>query len=235
MGFPLSVVPPILLPSSTVANRCGRRHQVHANHHPSSSSSIISNASPSSLSTTTTVTNALPVRLHSSSSSAIVVTAKELRSTLLFALWHHRHHLLCSPNALDRRASHHRRRGTRLHHRASPPLSTPATIVILAGAQAFAIEERASPRRVCQVGEGRLLSLFLSRGKKTQAIFVVGFWILDMANNMLQGPYRALLADLSASDHRKMRNTNTFFSFFMAVGNVLGYAAGSYSGLHHVF
>ncbi|KOM54430.1 hypothetical protein LR48_Vigan10g032200 [Vigna angularis] len=56
--------------------------------------------------------------------------AKELRSTrrsvnLSSSL---RHHLLCSPNALDRRASHHRRRGTRLHHRASPPLSTPATI-----------------------------------------------------------------------------------------------------------
>ncbi|QCE08010.1 glycoside/pentoside/hexuronide:cation symporter [Vigna unguiculata] len=67
------------------------------------------------------------------------------------------------------------------------------------------------------------------------AIFVVGFWILDVANNMLQGPCRALLADLSAGDHRKTRNANSFFSFFMAVGNVLGYAAGSYSGLHHVF
>ncbi|KAH1036588.1 hypothetical protein GLYMA_20G174100v4 [Glycine max] len=33
--------------------------------------------------------------------------------------------------------------------------------------------------------------------KKTRpraiAIFVVGFWILDVANNMLQGPCRALL------------------------------------------
>ncbi|KAI4346591.1 hypothetical protein L6164_007474 [Bauhinia variegata] len=67
------------------------------------------------------------------------------------------------------------------------------------------------------------------------AIFVVGFWILDVANNMLQGPCRALLADLSASDHRKMRTSNAFFSFFMAVGNVLGYAAGSYSKLHNVF
>ncbi|ESW15628.1 hypothetical protein PHAVU_007G088200 [Phaseolus vulgaris] len=78
-----------------------------------------------------------------------------------------------------------------------------------------------------------------SLAKKTRpraiAIFVVGFWILDVANNMLQGPCRALLADLSAGDHRKTRNANAFFSFFMAVGNVLGYAAGSYSGLHHVF
>ncbi|WVZ15939.1 hypothetical protein V8G54_013505 [Vigna mungo] len=105
------------------------------------------------------MTNALPVRHHSSSPSAIVVVAKELRSTLLFAPWHHRHCLLCSPNALDRRASHHRHRGTRLYHCASLSLSTPATIVILAGAQAAAMEERASPRRGCQVGEGRLLSL----------------------------------------------------------------------------
>ncbi|XP_057423049.1 sucrose transport protein SUC8-like [Lotus japonicus] len=67
------------------------------------------------------------------------------------------------------------------------------------------------------------------------AIFIVGFWILDVANNMLQGPCRALLADLSAGDHRKTRTANSFFSFFMAVGNVLGYAAGAYSKLYHVF
>lgn len=75
--------------------------------------------------------------------------------------------------------------------------------------------------------------------KKTRpraiAIFVVGFWILDVANNMLQGPCRALLADLSAGNHRKTRTANAAFSFFMAVGNVLGYAAGSYNGLYHVF
>ncbi|XP_030550744.1 sucrose transport protein SUC1-like [Rhodamnia argentea] len=64
------------------------------------------------------------------------------------------------------------------------------------------------------------------------AIFVVGFWILDVANNMLQGPCRALLADLSANDHKRMRVANAFFSFFMAVGNVLGYAAGSISNIY---
>ncbi|RYR69669.1 hypothetical protein Ahy_A03g016226 [Arachis hypogaea] len=67
------------------------------------------------------------------------------------------------------------------------------------------------------------------------AIFVVGFWILDVANNMLQAPCRTLLADLAAGDQRKMRMANAGFSFFMGVGNVLGYAAGSYSGLHHIF
>ncbi|KOM44202.1 hypothetical protein LR48_Vigan05g180700 [Vigna angularis] len=78
------------------------------------------------------MTNALPVRHHSSSPSTIVVAAKELRSTLRSANLPSspRHHLLCSPNTLDRRASHHRRRCTRLHHRASPLLSTLATIVI---------------------------------------------------------------------------------------------------------
>ncbi|CAH9080617.1 unnamed protein product [Cuscuta europaea] len=67
------------------------------------------------------------------------------------------------------------------------------------------------------------------------AVFIVGFWILDVANNMLQGPCRALLADLSGGSSNRTRTANSFFSFFMAVGNVLGYAAGSYSTLHKVF
>ncbi|CAN1235402.1 Sucrose transport protein SUC5 [Linum perenne] len=67
------------------------------------------------------------------------------------------------------------------------------------------------------------------------AVFVVGFWILDVANNMLQGPCRALLGDMSGTSHRKTRVANAFYSFFMAVGNVLGYAAGSYSDLYKVF
>lgn len=57
-------------------------------------------------------------------------------------------------------------------------------------------------------------------------IFAFGFWILDVANNTLQGPCRAFLADLSAGDAKRTRVANGFFSFFMAVGNVLGYAAG---------
>ncbi|BAU01879.1 hypothetical protein LR48_Vigan10g178700 [Vigna angularis] len=75
--------------------------------------------------------------------------------------------------------------------------------------------------------------------KKTRpravAIFVIGFWILDVANNMLQGPCRAFLGDLAAGDQKKTRTANSFYSFFMAVGNVLGYAAGSYDGLHKIF
>ncbi|KAJ9675257.1 hypothetical protein PVL29_024279 [Vitis rotundifolia] len=66
-------------------------------------------------------------------------------------------------------------------------------------------------------------------------VFVVGFWILDVANNMMQGPCRALLADMSGHNHKKTRTANSYFSFFMAVGNVLGYAAGSYSDIYKFF
>ncbi|KAL0432629.1 UNVERIFIED_CONTAM: Sucrose transport protein SUC4 [Sesamum latifolium] len=74
--------------------------------------------------------------------------------------------------------------------------------------------------------------LFGDRGqKKTRAVvaFVIGFWLLDVANNMTQGPCRALLADLTGKDHRRTRVANAYFSLFMAVGNVLGFATGSYS------
>ncbi|XP_062024777.1 sucrose transport protein-like [Rosa rugosa] len=78
-------------------------------------------------------------------------------------------------------------------------------------------------------------SLQKSTKPRAVAVFVVGFWVLDVANNMLQGPCRALLADLSGSDSKKMRTANALYSFFMAVGNVLGYAAGSLSVLHKAF
>ncbi|XP_057793520.1 sucrose transport protein-like [Salvia miltiorrhiza] len=69
---------------------------------------------------------------------------------------------------------------------------------------------------------------------RATAVFVVGFWILDVANNTLQGPCRALLADLSGGEARRMSTSNALFSFFMAVGNVLGYAAGSYTHLYKI-
>ncbi|KAF5469300.1 hypothetical protein F2P56_013384, partial [Juglans regia] len=65
--------------------------------------------------------------------------------------------------------------------------------------------------------------------------FVFGFWILDVANNMTQGPCRALLADLTGKDHRRTRVANAYFSLFMAVGNVLGFATGSYNGWFKIF
>ncbi|CAL1403940.1 unnamed protein product [Linum trigynum] len=77
----------------------------------------------------------------------------------------------------------------------------------------------------------------LSRPAKPRAItvFVVGFWLLDAANNMLMAPCRALLADLSGSSQKQTCVANSFLSFFLAVGNVLGYAAGSYSNLYKIF
>ncbi|XP_055835439.1 sucrose transport protein SUC4 [Solanum dulcamara] len=67
------------------------------------------------------------------------------------------------------------------------------------------------------------------------AAFVVGFWLLDVANNMTQGPCRALLADLTQKDHRRTRVANAYFSLFMAIGNILGFATGSYSGWFKIF
>lgn len=51
---------------------------------------------------------------------------------------------------------------------------------------------------------------------------------------MTQGPCRALLADLTGKDHRRTRVANAYFSLFMAVGNVLGFATGSYSGWYKI-
>ncbi|XP_076902681.1 sucrose transport protein SUC8-like [Bidens hawaiensis] len=66
-------------------------------------------------------------------------------------------------------------------------------------------------------------------------VYVVGFWILNVANNMLQGPCRAFLADLAGSDSSRIRTGNSLFAFFMGVGNVLGYSAGSMTGLYKIF
>ncbi|CAL9232169.1 unnamed protein product [Arabidopsis halleri] len=84
---------------------------------------------------------------------------------------------------------------------------------------------------------GEILGDRVDSTPKSHAIvvFAVGFWILDVANNMLQGPCRALLADLSGNSGKKTRTANYFFSFFMAVGNVLGFAAGAFTHLHDAF
>ncbi|XP_027187669.1 sucrose transport protein SUC4 isoform X2 [Cicer arietinum] len=66
-------------------------------------------------------------------------------------------------------------------------------------------------------------------------VFVIGFWILDVANNVTQGPCRALLADLTCNDARRTRVANAYFSLFMAIGNILGYATGAYSGWYKIF
>ncbi|VVB13415.1 unnamed protein product [Arabis nemorensis] len=84
---------------------------------------------------------------------------------------------------------------------------------------------------------GHIMGDKLDKTPKTWAILIFGlwFWFLDVANNTLQGPCRAFLGDLSAGDAKRTRLANALFSFFMAVGNILGYAAGSYTNLHKIF
>ncbi|CAH8387604.1 unnamed protein product [Eruca vesicaria subsp. sativa] len=65
------------------------------------------------------------------------------------------------------------------------------------------------------------------KGTRTRAafVFVIGFWLLDLANNTVQGPARALLADLSGPDQRN--TANAIFCLWMAIGNILGFSAGA--------
>ncbi|CAI0627783.1 unnamed protein product [Linum tenue] len=65
------------------------------------------------------------------------------------------------------------------------------------------------------------------KGTRTGAaiVFIIGFWMLDLANNTVQGPARALLADLSGPDQRN--TSNAIFCLWMAVGNILGFSAGA--------
>ncbi|KAJ8773714.1 hypothetical protein K2173_006364 [Erythroxylum novogranatense] len=65
------------------------------------------------------------------------------------------------------------------------------------------------------------------KGTRTRAafVFIIGFWLLDLANNTVQGPARALLADLSGPDQRN--SANAVFCSWMAVGNILGFSAGA--------
>ncbi|XP_044492922.1 sucrose transport protein SUC3-like [Mangifera indica] len=72
-------------------------------------------------------------------------------------------------------------------------------------------------------------------GTRTRAafVFVIGFWMLDLANNTVQGPARALLADLSGPDQRN--SANAIFCSWMAVGNILGFSAGASGDWHRWF
>ncbi|KAK4413284.1 Sucrose transport protein SUC2 [Sesamum alatum] len=83
---------------------------------------------------------------------------------------------------------------------------------------------------------GRSLGDSLEPGVKHGAItvFVLGFWFLDISNNMIQGPCRALLADLSCQNAALVTIGNAMFAFFMAVGSILGYAAGAYGEIHRL-
>ncbi|MED6217794.1 sugar transporter [Stylosanthes scabra] len=68
-------------------------------------------------------------------------------------------------------------------------------------------------------------STFKGTRIRAALVFILGFWMLDLANNTVQGPARALLADLSGPDQRNV--ANAIFCSWMAVGNILGYSAGA--------
>ncbi|CAN0878775.1 Sucrose transport protein SUC5 [Linum grandiflorum] len=75
----------------------------------------------------------------------------------------------------------------------------------------------------------------LEKGKprvRAIALFIFGFWVLDVSNNVVQGPCRALLGDLSGENQRLTRFSNCLFSFFMGLGSIFGYLTGAQDGLH---
>jgi solute carrier family 45 protein 1/2/4 len=56
------------------------------------------------------------------------------------------------------------------------------------------------------------------------AIAIVGFWILDLANNTVQGPSRALLVDIAPAAQQGIGSS--LFSFMIGLGNLVGYFVG---------
>jgi len=57
------------------------------------------------------------------------------------------------------------------------------------------------------------------------AIAVIGFWVLDLSNNTVQGPCRALLVDIAPVSQQNLGGS--IFSFMLGTGNLLGYLVGS--------
>ncbi|XP_020598423.1 sucrose transport protein SUT1-like [Phalaenopsis equestris] len=68
---------------------------------------------------------------------------------------------------------------------------------------------------------------------KAAIIYVVGFWVLDFSNNAVQGPARAMMADLSGK--HGCNAANLIYAFWMAFGNILGYSSGSTGSWHKWF
>ncbi|XP_052116648.1 putative sucrose transport protein SUC6 [Arachis duranensis] len=60
-------------------------------------------------------------------------------------------------------------------------------------------------------------------------IFGIGLWMLEISINMNDVCCRDLLDDPANRDQPKIRLAYQFFSFFMAVGNELGYLAALFS------
>ncbi|KAM0952946.1 putative sucrose/H+ symporter, plant, MFS transporter superfamily [Dioscorea sansibarensis] len=68
---------------------------------------------------------------------------------------------------------------------------------------------------------------------KAAIVYVAGFWVLDLSNNAVQGPARALMADLAGPE--KVNAANAIFCSWMAAGNILGYSSGASGKWHKWF
>lgn len=55
----------------------------------------------------------------------------------------------------------------------------------------------------------------------TIAFAIFGFWLLDIANNTLQGPCRTIIADLAPMEQQRLGNA--YFSLWSSLGNVVGF------------
>ncbi|PKU63186.1 Sucrose transport protein SUT1 [Dendrobium catenatum] len=66
-------------------------------------------------------------------------------------------------------------------------------------------------------------------------VYVAGFWLLDLSNNTVQGPTRALMADLSVTGTHGCSKANAIFASWMAIGNILGYSSGASGKWHEWF
>ncbi|KYQ91309.1 suc1-sucrose proton symporter [Tieghemostelium lacteum] len=66
-----------------------------------------------------------------------------------------------------------------------------------------------------------------SKDTKKLSIFfaIIGFWVLDLSNNAVQGPCRALLVDVASPSQQGLGSS--LFSIMLGFGNLLGYLMGS--------
>ncbi|PKA50729.1 Sucrose transport protein SUT1 [Apostasia shenzhenica] len=76
-------------------------------------------------------------------------------------------------------------------------------------------------------------SIYVGPRWKAALIYVVGFWVLDFSNNAVQGPARAMMADLSGKHGYSAGNI--IYAGWMAFGNILGYSSGASGGWHKWF
>jgi solute carrier family 45 protein 1/2/4 len=71
-----------------------------------------------------------------------------------------------------------------------------------------------------------------SHNPRAITLAIIGFWILDLANNTVQGPCRALLVDCAPAGQQQLGGS--LFSFMLGFGNLAGYYTGSLP-LAHMF